>query len=87
MPIDRAFDHEQRRQLPARHAEHTQQRELRAPAHDRQRLRREDQQAAGEQRHQREDVQIDAVGARQACAGRDARLGALRPRGRRAGCA
>ncbi len=70
----RAFGHDQQREMPARDPQHAQQRKLRAPPHDRMRLRRKHQQTAGEERDQRQHVEVDAVRSRQAGARGDRRL-------------
>ena len=48
-----------------------------APLDHRQRLRGKHQQSTGEQCDERQDIKIDAIGSRQARAGREARLGTL----------
>ncbi len=71
---ERAFGRNRGNETPAGHAQHAQERELRAPPHDGKRLRGEHEQPPGEERDQRQHVEIDAVRAREAGAGGDARL-------------
>ena len=72
---ERAFEHEQARELRPRHSYDPQQRKLRAAPEQRKELCREHQEGAGKQRDEREHVEIDAISARKTRAAFAFRLG------------